>query len=107
MLRTLVAILTLIFAASAIAQTLPAHYPAEGFNRTGEVHAVYHDESRIVINDIPFLYSSAVVVHSMSSKRASFSRVRNGVIVAYKLGSDRKIIEMWLLPPDYSDGRRR
>lgn len=107
MFRTLFAIVTLVIAASAFGQGLPSHYPAEGFNRTGVVHAIYYDESRIVINDVPYLYSSAIIVHSLSSRRAPFSRVRTGTKVAYKLGSDRKIIEMWLLPPNYSDVRGR
>lgn len=107
MKKILIIALALVFASPALSQNLPKHYPAEGFQRSGVVDAVYPEEFRIVINDIPFYYSSAVVVHSMSSYRASFSRVRSGVIVAYKMGSNREIVELWLLPPNYSDSRKR
>ncbi len=107
MKRIALLITSLVLATSAFAQGLPKHYPSEGFQRTGVVHAVYPDELRIVINDIPYAYSKAVVVRSLSSNRASFTRVRPGMKVAYKMGSDQRIIEMWLLPPNYSDARRR
>lgn len=106
MIRVLVVTMVLAFSASALPQSFPNYYPAEGFQQSGTVHAVYADEHRIVINDIPFQYSDAVVVHSMSSYRASFSRVRAGVKIAYKTNSSRQIIELWLLPPNYSEARQ-
>ncbi len=100
--------LAVMLASPAFSQDLPDHYPTEGFQRTGLVDAIYIDESRIVIGDIPYQYSSTVIVHSMSSTyRASISRVRSGVRVAYKMGRNFEIIELWLLPVNYSDARHR
>ena len=108
MKKTLIIALAILFTIPVYSQHLPKHYPAEGFQRTGLVDAVYASEYRIVINDIPYQYSKAVVVHSMSSSyRASFSRVRSGVRVAYKMGSSREIVELWLLPANYSDSPGR
>jgi len=107
MKKILIVALAIVLAGPAIAQKLPKHYLAEDFQRSGVVDAVYADELRIVINDMLFYYSSNVVVHSMSSERASFSRVRSGVIVGYKVGSNREIVELWLLPPNYTDSRKR
>jgi hypothetical protein len=107
MIKKILAIVALTIASSAVAQNFPKYYPADGFRRTGNVDAVYADESRIVINDTLYHYSGAVVVHSMSSYRVSFGQIRSGVHVAYKLGSDNKIIELWLLPANYSDSRSR
>ncbi len=107
MKRILLVITSILLASGVYAQSLPKHYPSEGFQRTGVVDAVYPDELRIVINDMPFVYSKAVIVRSLSSNRASLTRVRPGVKVAYKMGSDQRITEMWLLPPNYSDARRR
>lgn len=107
MKKTLIVALAIIFLSTAYSQDFPKYYPAEGFQRTGLVDAVYADELRIVINDISYQYSSSVVVHSMTSYRASFSRIRSGVRVAYKMGSHREIVELWLLPDNYSDSRKR
>jgi len=107
MKKILIVFVAILFASPAFSQSLPKHYPAEGFQRTGLVDAVYAPEYRIVINDIQFHYSKAVVVHSMSSYRASFSRVRSGMRVAYKMGSNNEIVELWLLPANYTDSRRR
>ncbi len=107
MIKKIVAIVAISIASFAYAQNLPNYYPAEGFQRTGLVDAVYPDESRIVINDTQYHYSGSVVVHSLSSYRVSFSRVHSGVRVAYKMGSDNKIVELWLLPLNYSETRTR
>ncbi len=107
MIKTFIVALAIAFASPAFSQSLPNYYPAEGFQRTGLVDAVYADEYKIVINDIPYQYSSSVVVHSMSSYRASFTRIRSGVRVAYKMGRNHEIVELWLLPANYSDSRRR
>jgi len=107
MIKKILLVVALTIAGSAIAQNLPKYYPSEGFRRTGNVDAVYSDASRIVINDIQYYYSASVVVHSLSSYRTSFGRVHSGVHVAYKLGSDNRIVELWLLPANYSKSRSR
>lgn len=103
----IILVLAFFLASPAFSQDLPAYYPKDGFQRTGLVDGIYIDESRIVINDIPYQYSSSVVVHSMSSYRVSITRVRSGVRVAFKLGRNRQIIELWLVPLNYSDARER
>lgn len=107
MTKTLIVALAIVFAGPAFSQNLPKYYPAEGFQRTGLVDAVYESEYRIVINDIQYHYSTAVVVHSLSSYRTSLARVRSGVRVAYKMGNGGEIVELWLLPLDYSNSRER
>ncbi|MDH5621486.1 MAG: hypothetical protein OEY74_05335, partial [Gammaproteobacteria bacterium] len=79
----------------------------EGFQRTGLVDAIYVENSTIVINDQPFRFSQNVVVHSINSYRVPFTHVRTGVRVGYKMTSGGEIIELWLLPENYSDRRRR
>lgn len=107
MIKKIVAIVAITIAGSAYAQSLPTYYPADGFRRTGLVDAIYVDENRIVISDTQYQYSSAVVVHSMSSYRVAFGRVRPGVRVAYKMGNGNKIVELWLLPINYEKSRSR
>ena len=106
MKNTIIFALVLILAGPAFSQDLPRYYPQEGFQRTGLVDALYVDESRIVIDDIPYQYASSVVVHSVSSYRVSITRVRSGVRVAFKLGRNHEIVELWLVPENYSDGRK-
>jgi opacity protein-like surface antigen len=103
----LVAVIACALASTAIAATLPSYYPAEGFQRTGIVDAVYADEGRIVIGDISYQMSESAVVHSLSSFSDSMSRVRRGAHVAFRLGSDRVIKEFWLLPSNYKAPRPR
>ena len=107
MIKTLIVTVIFMLACPAFSQDLPKYYPAEGFQRTGLVDAIYYDEGKIVINDIPYMYSRDVVVHSMSSYRVSLEQVRNGERVAYKVGCGGEIVELWLLPTNYSDGRQQ
>jgi hypothetical protein len=107
MFRTLIVTLVLVLASPAFAQDLPKHYPKEGFQRTGLVDAIYVEDSTMVINDIPFRFSQNVVVHSMTSYRVPFTQVREGVRVGYKMANSGEIIELWLLPDNYSDRRQR
>ncbi len=103
MIKYVVMFFFLAIAASALAQDASK----ERFQRSGTVDAVYEDEKRIVINDTSFAYSSVVVVRTLSSRRAAFARVQPGVRVGYKIGSDQRITELWLLPANYSEARRR
>ena len=107
MIRTLIIALILILASPAWSQDLPKYYPKEGFQRTGLVDAIYVETSTMVINDQPFRFSQNVVVHSMNSYRVPFTHVRAGVRVGYKMTNAGEIIELWLLPENYSDRRRR
>jgi len=95
------------FASTAIAVTLPGYYPAEGFQRTGKVDAVYADEGRIVIGDISYQISDSVIVRSLSSKNDSLLRVRKGRLVGFRTSGGRVIEEVWLLPGNYKSRARR
>jgi hypothetical protein len=97
----------LALASPASAQDLPKHYPTEGFQRSGIVDAIYVEDSTIVINDMPYRFSQNVVVHSMTSNRVPFTQVREGVRVGYKMASSGEIIELWMLPKNYSERRER
>lgn len=92
---------------TAIARDLPGYYPAEGFQRTGTVQAVYAGENRVVIGDISFRLSKTVVVHSLSSKNDSLARLRIGARVGYTMGKGRIITEFWLLPRNYKRSKKR
>ena len=107
MIKTLIIALLLVLASPAFAQDSPKNHPIEGFQRSGLVDAIYAEEGRIVINDIPYPFSQNVVVHSTSSYRVPFSQVREGARVGYKMGSGGEIVELWLLPANYSDRRER
>lgn len=106
-MRTFIVALLLALASPVVAQGLPSYYPSEGFQRTGLVDGIYADENRIVINDIPYQYSTSVVVHSLSSYRAPLSRVTTGTRVGYKMTREGVIIELWLLPDNYKRAGRR
>lgn len=98
------AILMLAVCGSATAQRLPGHYP-DRFQRTGKVDDL--QESRIIINDIPYTLSESVVVHSLSAPKVSVARLRRGILIGFRLGGNRRIVEIWLLPYDYDESERR
>ena len=104
----LVLAIAFVLTSTAIAADFPKYYPAEGFQKTGLVDAVYAQENRIIIGDISYQMSSSVVVHSMSSYSDSLARVRPGAHVGFRLGSSGRLIEeFWLLPSNYRAPRRR
>ena len=86
---------------TAAADVLPSYYPTEGFDHTGRIDAVYVNENRIIIGDISYQMSDSPVVHSLSSYRDSFTRIRKIAHVAFRLGQGRVIVEFWLLPSNY------
>ena len=98
-------VVTFVLTSTAFAQKLPSYYPAEGFQHTGRVDAVYIQEERVVIDDISYQVSNSVVVHSLSSFSVSRARVRQGVLVAFKMGGGRVIEEFWLLPGSYGTSK--
>lgn len=100
-------LIVIAFASTAIAQRLPAHYPADGFQRTGIIDAVIVEENRIVIGDISYRLSSDVAVHSLTAKDVSIARLRPGVHVGIRNGRSRVITELWLLPLNYDASRNR
>lgn len=96
----------LLMATTALAQNFPSYYPKDGFQRTGTVDAVYADENRVVIDDVPYQISEDLVVRSMNAASVSPARIRAGIKVGFKQGNNRVITEFWLLPLNY-DARRR
>ncbi len=106
MLKKLV-LLMIAVAPAALAQGLPDYYPKEGFKRTAVVTAVYPDEGRIVIGDLEYRMNSRPIVRSLSSRYDSMARIRPGAHVAFRIGENREIVEFWLLPKNYTGGRRR
>ena len=101
------ALVAAAFIGTAGAQSFPSYYPKEGFQRTGVVDAVYPDEGRIVIGDLPYQMVKSPVVHALNAYSVSFARIRPGITVAFKTGPNRIIQEFWLLPPNYDPRRRR
>ncbi len=103
MKKILFTILAVTFAlgSTAIAQRLPSYYPAQGFQDSGVVDAVYLDEGRIVIDDVSYALSDSAQVHSLSSINDSMARVARGVHVGFKLIGSNTISEFWLLPSNY------
>lgn len=99
--------IVIAFASTAIAQRLPAHYPSEGFHRSGVIDAVLLEEHRIVIGDISYPLSGDFVVHSLTAKDVSIARLRPGVRVGIRNGRNPVITELWLLPASYDASRKR
>lgn len=108
MRKILLPILMVAFAmtGTAVAANLPGYYPAKGFPNTGRVDAVYAEEGRVVIGDVSYQISDAVVVRSLSSKNDSLARIRVGVLVGFKTNSGQVIEEFWLLPGNYKSRTR-
>lgn len=101
MIRMLFVVLTLLMAVPAFSQ----NSSGKDFQRTGTVDGIYAAEGRIVIGDIPYPFSPNVIVHSANSYRLPFSQLRIGVKVGFKMSSAGEIIELWLLPRNYSERR--
>lgn len=100
----LILLLMLAVGGTASAQRLPDHYP-EGFQRTGTVDDV--QTGTIIINDVPYQLSASVLIHSLYQDEVPVSRVRKGTLVGYRIGDNRQIAEIWLLPANYDVARTR
>ncbi|MBT5219144.1 MAG: hypothetical protein HOI35_17565 [Woeseia sp.] len=96
----------LLVTATSLAQNFPSYYPKDGFQRTGTVDAIYAEEGRIVIDDVPYLIADEFLVHALNAYSVSVARLRPGIKVGFKQGNNRVISEFWLLPVNY-DARRR
>lgn len=94
------------FTGTALAQKFPDYYPSEGFGETGPIDWIDLSAGKIVIDDSNYRISPNVVVRSLSSKEDSLARLRVGTNVAFK-SRGGMIIEVWLLPDNYSSKRRR
>ena len=94
-------------AGSALAQSLPAYYPSEGFQRTGRVDAVLGDSRQIIINDIPYVLSDNAIVHALNSYSVPLSRIRAGATIGFKTSGRRQVTTIWILPSNYDRRGRR
>lgn len=108
MKKLLIAVLltAMTLSGTAIAQRQPANMPPEGFMTIGPVDAIFPEENRIVIGDIPYRLSDSVTIHTTSASGVSFARLRVGVMVGIKFGDSEVIRELWILPKSYKDPRR-
>lgn len=102
-------LLAAVFIASAaVAADFPSYYPKEGFQRVGVLSDVQLDRQVIIIRDIEYSLADNVVVHSMNAYSVPAKRLRAGTNIGYKTASDgRLIMEIWLLPNNYKNPRRR
>ncbi len=106
-LRRLATVALLCIASVATAQNLPSYYPSEGFQRTGKLDALILQERRIIVNDIPYVLSDNVVAHSLNSYSVPLSRLRVGSTVGFKTAGPKQIVEIWVLPRNYTRRGRR
>jgi len=97
----------LLIMTTSFAQNFPSYYPKEGFQRIGTLDALYTEEKRVVIDDVPYLISDDLVVHALNAYSVSSARLRPGIKVGFKQSGNRVISEFWLLPINYDARRRR
>ena len=76
------------------------------YERTGTVDAVYLEENRIVIDDVPYGLADYLRIYSPGSKTVPRARLRSGLKVGFNAGRGRLISEIWVLPAN-SDRRGR
>ncbi|MEO1204540.1 MAG: hypothetical protein AAFX10_17685 [Pseudomonadota bacterium] len=98
---------SLLVSAAADARDMPDYYSESEEHETGRIDDVRLQEHSVVINDVQYTLSDDVVVHSLESYSVSRARLRPGIYIAYKLGSGRRITNVWLLPASYDPNRRR
>lgn len=97
-------VLALAAGSAALAQRLPSYYPGS-FQRTGTVDDIQKDA--IVINDILYMFSESLVLHTLSEVEAPIARLLGGETVAYSLDENSRLVEIWVLPAGYGIGRVR
>ena len=103
------AVIALLLAGAVAAESLPRYYKDADFQRTGRIDSVQIEAQRIVIDDIPYSFSTNLIVHSPRAYSVPVSNLKVGTIVGYKMlnARGRLIGEIWLLPNNYNDRARR
>lgn len=93
-------------AATILAGSLPAYYPAH-FTRTGTIDRMDLANRDIVINDTLMHFSSQTRVHSLNTQFSLLNSLRKGMKVGLAFVDNRRglIDEIWVLPKNYR-GRR-
>ncbi len=103
----LLAAVAMMISSMAMA-AFPNYYPKDGFQRVGMLDAVQLERQVVVINDVPYSLSNNVIIHSLRSYSVPASRLRIGSQVGYKMAAGGRLVtEIWLLPDDYENPRRR
>jgi hypothetical protein len=88
--------------------SLPAHYPQEGFQRTGVIDGVDLAKRQILVNDFRYYLSEDATLHSLSGSSDSLARLHPGNKIGFSFGLAGKrhvITEMWMLPSYYGESR--
>lgn len=101
------ALLALLFTAMTLSGVAIAQsQPADDYMTVGTVDAIFPEENRIVIGDVPYQLSDALVIHTSSARNVSIARLRVGVRVGIRFGQREPLRELWILPRNYKDPRR-
>lgn len=101
-------IVALLVATTTAYAAFPAYYPKEGFQRVGTLDDVQLNRQVIIINDIPYSLANSFIVHSPRAYSVPATRLERGGLVGYKMASSGRLItEIWLLPRDYENPKRR
>lgn len=105
--KLIAAILTsIMLIGTAVADGLPGYY-SKGMQRTGSLDGIDHQKQTIVIDDVRYLMSSNLIVHSPDSFSIPATRLRVNSKVGYKLSNNgRLIMELWVLPKGYKERGR-
>ena len=84
----------------------PEWYPKQGFEHYGTVDDVNAADNSVIVGDRLYFYSDRTVVHSLSETSDSLARLRTGVRIGFTYDENAKgqkqLIEIWLLPSNYS-----
>lgn len=109
MLKRLLSVLLLaaVFANVAYASDRAKEARGADYERTGRIDAVYLEENRIVIDDVPYGLADYLRIHASGTKVVPRSRLRSGITVGFKAGRGRLISEIWLLPGNTERRGRR
>ncbi len=107
--QLVIAAVAILLAGTVAAQNLPRYYQDADFQRTGRIDSIQIEAQRLVIDDVPYTFSSSLVVHSPRAYSVPISNLKVGSTVGYKLlnARGRLIGEIWLLPDDYDKRTRR
>lgn len=97
---------TIMMVGTAFADDLPSYY-SKGMQRTGSLDGIDHQRQMIVIDDVRYIMSSNLIVHSPNAYSIPATQLRLNSKVGYKLSSNgRLIMELWVLPRGYKERGR-
>lgn len=99
MLKRILSVVVVVLALANVAYASDRTRVPEGadYQRTGRVDAVYLEENRIVIDDIPYGLADILRIRAGGSKAVSRGKLRSGMTIGFKLNRGRQITEIWLL----------